>query len=267
MKKKKEIPDAEAPGGVKVYREYTDDFVQSRQQDAGLPDGYVWYHENRGYRFASGLIYALVLVYTFFYSRLCLPVRVENREILKDCKDTGFFLYGNHTQPVGDAFVPVRCAFPRRVHTIMGTANLGIPVLGKMLPILGGLAVPDSIDGMKEFIRSIEKHLKKRGCIMVFPEAHVWPWCDFVRPFADTSFRYPVMFHVPVFCMTMTYQKRKHSKKPRVTVFLDGPFYPDADLEAKKAQKKLHDDVFACMQERSSNSTYEYVKYVKESDK
>ncbi len=255
-----------APGGVKKYRSYTEDFVESKNQDIRLPDDYVWVHKNPLYRCYMAVLYGAAQVFTFFYTRFSLHLRVVNRSVFKKCRDTGYFLYGNHTQPVGDAFAPIRYMFPKRMYTIMSPANLGIPLLGKILPGLGGLPIPDTVDGMKEFLDALKFYIDRKKCIVIYPESHVWPWCDFIRPFPDTSFRYPVMYDVPAFCMTVTYQKRRHGKKPRMTVYLDGPFYPQPELGMRQARKQLHDQIFACMQKRSKNSTYAYVRYEKESD-
>ncbi len=262
MAQMEKTSDEEAPGGVKFYTDYTDDFVESKKQEKSLPENFTWMHKNIFYRLASQLLYGIILVITFFYTRCYLHVKVVNKEVMKQCGKGGCFLFGNHTQPVGDAFAPVRYAFPKRIYTIMGTANLGIPVLGKFLPLIGGIVIPDSLEGMKEFLRTIEARAKK-NCIVVYPEAHVWPWCSFVRPFPDTAFRYPVMTGDPSFCMTTTYQERKPGKRPRATVYLDGPFYPDKELGNKKAQQKLHDTIYDCMKRRSENSTFEYIKYVR----
>ncbi len=264
MEKGRREFDESAPGGVQTYREYTDDFVETKNQNIELPKNYTWIHKNLFYRAASQLIYAAAGVFTFFYTRLYLHVKIVNREVLKECGDSGYFIYGNHTQPVGDAFCPVRYVSPRRLYTIMGTANLGIPFLGKILPIMGGLPIPESVEGMKEFLDAIRVRIEQKKCIAIYPEAHVWPWCDFIRPFPDTSFRFPVMCNVPAFCMTSTYQKRKHGKRPRLTVYIDGPFYPDPGLNMRQARKQLHDEIYECMQERSKNSTYEYIRYTRE---
>ncbi len=263
MTQKEKTSDGEAPGGVKFYTDYTNDFVESRQQDTSLPEDFTWEHKNIFYRMASQILYGIIIVVSFFYTRCYLHMTIVNKGILKQCPDSGCFLFGNHTQPVGDAFSPVRCASPKRIYTIMGTANLGIPVLGKFLPLIGGIVIPDSFEGMKEFMRVLKSRAEHGSCIVVYPEAHVWPWCSFVRPFPDTAFRYPVTFNVPSFCMTTTYQERKPGKKPRATVYLDGPFYPDTEVGKKQAQQKLHDTIYDCMQKRSENSSYEYIKYLR----
>jgi arginine utilization protein RocB len=52
-------------------------------------------------------------------------------------------------------------------------------------------------------------------------------------------------------------------KTPKITVYIDGPFYPETDLRVRDAQKKLRDQIYETMKKRSENSTYERIKYVK----
>ncbi|MCD8326950.1 MAG: 1-acyl-sn-glycerol-3-phosphate acyltransferase [Lachnospiraceae bacterium] len=251
---------------TRYYREYTDDFVESRQQDETLPEDFVWLHENIFYRAAAAVLYGIAVIFSFFYSYFGLHIRVVGREKLKRCKGQGIFLYGNHTQPMGDAFAPAMYIFPKRLYTVAGAANLGIPVLGKVLPMLGALIVPQSVAQMRSFLNAMKYHLEHGRCIIVYPEAHVWPYCGFVRPFPETSFRYPVQFGAPAYCMTTTYQKWRRGQKPRITTYIDGPFYPDQEMRKKEAQRKLHDEIAQCMRERSKASTYEYIRYVRKSE-
>lgn len=258
------LPDSRMKDSKTIYyKAYDQDIVTSKNQELRLPSGYQWYHENPVYRAFSGLVYAFFVPFALFYVKFILHVKTVNRHVLRKCRNTGFFLYGNHTQPIGDAFAPGLYAAPKRIRTIAAPSNLGIPMLGKILPMLGALIIPDSPDDMKKFLSAMEKYLKKGNCIVVYPEAHVWPWCSFVRPFPETAFRFPVRFGAPCFCMTTTYRKPKSGRKPRITVFFDGPFYADSNLKPKEAQRRLHDEIAACMTLRSKNSNYEYIHYEK----
>ena len=105
--------------------------------------------------------------------------------------------------------------------------------------------------------------LEQKHCVSIYPEAHLWPYYTGIRQFPETSFKFPVNENKPSFTITTTYQKRKHRKKPRVTLFVDGPFWPDKTLSKKERAKKLHDEIYNTMVERSKNSTYDYVIYKK----
>lgn len=173
----------------------------------------------------------------------------------------GMVVYANHTQMIGDVFTPILVCRPKRGYTIVSPANLGLPVIGKILPDLGALPIPGDFRHMKQFTKAVQERLAQGGCVFVYPEAHVWPYCTYIRPYPDTAFSYAVENHVPAFCMTTTYQKRKHGKTPRQTVYLDGPFYADETLSRHEQRKKLHDEVYACMLERSKESNFEYIIY------
>jgi 1-acyl-sn-glycerol-3-phosphate acyltransferase len=150
------------------------------------------------------------------------------------------------------------------MYAVASTANLGIPVIGKLLPLMGALPIPESLQEMKKFIAAIQYRIKENKCVVIYPEAHVWPFCNFVRPFPITSLQFPVSTKSPSFCMTTTYQKRRMGKKPKITVYIDGPFWPDHSLKEKEQQKKLCREIYDCMVKLSSNSTYEYIQYEKE---
>lgn len=176
----------------------------------------------------------------------------------------GYFLFGNHTQPIGDVFLPAIVCAPKRIYTIANPANLGIPVIGKLLPMLGALPIPNTTHGLRKFNLAVQQKIEEKHCVVIYPEAHVWPYCTWIRPFPASSFRFPVNCAVPAFCTTVTYQKKGTRKKPAVTVYVDGPFWPNQTLHPKEQQKQLQEQIYCCMQRRSQNSTYSYIQYEKE---
>ncbi len=235
--------------------------VASADQNKKIPEHYRWLHTSIGYRIVSGILYALAVCFAEIYTRLILRVKVENRKVLKQAGKSGLILYGNHTQEMGDAFAPAAYLFPRRMYAVASPANLGIPVLGKLLPMLGAIVTPEGMDQMKDFTKAMETRLKEGAGIVIYPEAHVWPWCSFLRPFAKGSFWFPVKYQVPCYSMTTTYQKPKFGKRPKIRVYIDGPFEADPNLKGREAQNKLMNDVQTCMEGRMKNSTYAYVRY------
>lgn len=248
---------------IRYYHEFTDDFVQSKNQDYKLPENYEWLQSSFFSKFFAEFIYALAIIFSNVYCRFFLHVKVKDKHKFKQVGKSGAFVYGNHTQPIGDVFDPAMICFPKRIHTLASPANLGIPFLGKILPYLGALPLADSLSGMKKLNHAIQYRIEQGRFIIVYPEAHVWDYCTIIRPFSDSSFKYPVKLDKPVFCMTTTYQKRKFGKKPNITIYIDGPYYRDTSLNQREQAAKLHDTVFAKMQERSRQSNYSYIIYEK----
>lgn len=237
---------------IKYYKSYNDDFVESNNQNYNLKQNYKWIHH------VPIILYIPFLIFGLIYTKLILKVKIKNKKI----KEKNFFIYANHTQPIGDAFIPYVALFPKKPKVIVSKSNLGIKGIGKLLPYLGALPIPDNIHQMKDFIKAVNYYSNKNP-IIIYPEAHVWPYNTFIRDFPITSFDFPITNNKPVYTMITTYQKRKYSKKPKITIYFDGPFYPD-NLETKKQKmKNLHDKVYNSMVNLSKNSTYSYIKYIK----
>lgn len=244
---------------VRYYNNFTDDFEQSANQDHKLPDDYKWVRKDVVSMFLSGITYGMAIIFGGLYCKCFLHMKVKGRKNLKGIKG-GFFIYGNHTQPVGDVVIPALCVLPKRIYTIASPANYGIPVIGKLLPFMGALPITSSVHGVKELNKAIEYRIKKGHPITIYPEAHVWEYYTKIRPFPNASFKFPVKFNKPAFAMTTTYKKSKVFKRPIMEVYLDGPFYADGSTPKEKTVN-LHQQVSKVMEERSRNSNYDYIEY------
>lgn len=238
------------------------DVVESKNQHCPLPEDYRFIREDWGFRLWAGFLYGLTKAAGFLYCRTVLHLRFQNRAVLKAYRHRGIFLFGNHTQEFGDVVIPALAVRPQRIYTIASTANLGIPVIGKLLPAIGILPIPGSMERMREFMDAVRARSRQGHCVVVYPEAHVWPYYTGIRPFPATSFRFPVEESAPCFAMTTTYQKRRFGKRPKVTVYLDGPFFPEEGLTGRKEkQESLRTKIHDCMVRRSAQSNYDYIRY------
>lgn len=146
---------------VRRYSSFADDFVTTKDQDHRLPEDYRWIRTDVRSRFLSALSYGAALVISSVWCRAALHVRLRDRKLLRAARD-GAFIYANHTQPVGDVFIPALASFPRRIYTVVSPANLGIPVIGRILPYLGALPIPDTLGGMRGFTEAV-KHAPTRA--------------------------------------------------------------------------------------------------------
>ncbi len=223
---------------VRYYNNFTDDFEQSARQNFKLPNNYKWVRTDSISRVLSAIIYTLAIIFSSVYCRLCLHMRVVGRKNLKGLK-CGFFVFCNHTQPVGDVFIPALAVFPKRIYTVVSTANYGIPIIGKILPFLGALPTVDSAHGIKELTRAAESKIRDGHPVVIYPEAHVWRYYTDIRSFPETSFKFPAKFGCPAFSLTVTYKKSKIFRKPVMRVFLDGPFYPDGATAKEKVKNDI----------------------------
>ncbi len=225
-----------------------------------LPEGYRWVRTDRLSRLLSVLVYGAALLFAAVYCPLFLHIRIRGAGKLRQAKTGGFFFYGNHTQPVGDVVTPALACFPRRIYTMVSPANYALPGIGKILPFLGALPIPHTVGAMKLFQEAVAHRIRQGHPVVVYPEAHVWPYYTGIRSFSATSFKWPVKLGVPVYCFTATYQKRRWGKRPAMTVYVDGPFRPTGDSLRAQTQS-LRDGVLETMRRRSRESHYAYIAY------
>ncbi len=119
MKEKKQI----------YYRKFDYDVVINKGQNYKLLDDYKWINRDLGYRIKAKIAYFFAKIFGNIYLRCVLHAKIENSNILKKYKNTGYFIYGNHTQKIGDVFSPAIACREKHIYTIASPANLGIKVI------------------------------------------------------------------------------------------------------------------------------------------
>lgn len=250
---------------VFYYKAYSDDFFCEDKPLPEIDGSYVYIKRGFFYKMRSFIAYRLIAApIAFIYSKLVLRDKFVGKEKLRAYKKKPYFLYGNHTQPIGDAFSPNVLVFPKKLYVIVDKANLALPVIKKATGLLGALPLPDGLAAGRNFHSAIKTRLSEGAAIAVYPEAHVWPYYTGIRPFGEETLDFPVRTDTPVFTITRVYKKRKHSQKPRSVIYVDGPFFPDGELPKRERRKKLRDEVYSAMKERAALSDTEYYKYYME---
>lgn len=264
----KDIPESER---TFYYESEKDDPIRSAEQGnqkkpkrVELPKDYVYIQTNPFKKLYSAIVYRIFRLFARFYAKNYLHMDIKNRELLKKAKGTGYVIYANHSNPFHDAFSPAVVA-DRHIYTISIPANLYIPGVGKFLPYAGILPLGSTPEQKQAFHAAIDKRLQQKNCLVIYPEAHVWPYATKIRPFpqGDKSFIYPVRNNVPIFTMTTTYHKSKvkGQARPDMTVYLDGPFYPDPKKSDDENRADLAKKAYESMVKYSKKNSYEYFHY------
>lgn len=247
--------------------ERNDEFSSAGITPRRIDESYRYINPHPAWKAARFITYRLLAMpAAFLYCKLALHATFRNRQVLKQAGEVGCFVYGNHTQQVGDPFLPNLALFPRSVYMIVHPNNVSMPVLGRITPYLGALPLPSNLKAMRAFLDAIRTRIGEGCCIMVYPEAHIWPYYTGIRDFPATSMKYPVELDVPSFAMTTTYHRRRFGRKPRTVTYLDGPFYPDHSLPPRARAQALRDEIYGAMVSRSKLSDCEYIRYVKKEE-
>lgn len=248
--------------------ELHDEFSVTQIEPRRIDKDWVYVYTSRFKKFTHFFWYRVVATpIAFFYCKGVFGQRAKGHHKLKKFRKTGFFMYGNHTQDIADAFIPTLATFPQDVYVIVHPNNVSMPYLGKITPSLGALPLPDELAAYKNFKEAIETRINGNNCVVVYPEAHIWPYYTKIRPFPDTSFDYPAKLGTPVFVFTNTYHKRRFFKHPRIVTYIDGPFYPDMDKSPRKRRKELREKVYKMMCKRAELSDHVQIKYIRRESK
>lgn len=241
----------------------TDDFAALNIRTKEVGPAFPFLRSSFLWRALSFLVYyGIAVPIVFGISKVYLGLRFENRKVLRQLKDTGYFLYGNHTRAL-DAFLPALSSFPKKAYVVANPDAVSLPFLRNLVLMLGVIPIPNQFSAMRQFMRTVSERSRQGHCIAIFPEAHIWPFCTEIRPFSDTSFRYPVRENLPAVAMVTTYRRRKGLMRffpPAMTVTFSEPMYPDATRSPKKAQEDLRARAYAFMTETAA--TKENIAYI-----
>lgn len=156
------------------YKQTTDDVVDSAQQNFKLRDDYQIFPTKLSKKIWNKIIRNLAAVFGLVYSHLFLRTKVIGKEKLKPYAKIGYFIYGNHTQPLGDVFIPLTIYPLSSFYAVANQANWGIPIIGKYLVSYGGLPVGNNIRQSSKLISAIKTVITEKKVKCLFIQKHMF---------------------------------------------------------------------------------------------
>ncbi len=250
---------------IKYYKSFKQDFITTSNQNYKLNKNYKWENNHLYYKIISFLVYSLLWSLGFIFIKI-LHIKIEDHAHLSHYRKQNYVLYSNHTQPQGDVFIPPYFIKGKRPLYLVDPSNLGIHVIGKLLPFGGAIPIPKRLSQIKAFKKALNKKFTFQKALIIFPEEHLWPYMTKIRPFNPAAFHFPIKNHCLSFCATTTYHKVKDQKKPKIIIHIDGPFYAKKNLNYRQQKRQLERQIKYCMQKRSQESNYQYIVYKKGDD-
>ena len=245
-----------------------DDFAGTSINQKKVDDNFVYVHENKLWRLAGTIFYyGIAYPMLFLLVKIKRHVKVKNKSVLKKLKKSGYFIYGNHTN-IYDAFIPhTQVSRFKKTYIIANPDAVSIKGVKNLVMMLGALPTPSSAQSVKNFNAAIEKRISQKRVIVIYPEAHIWPFYRGLRPFSDISFQYPVKLNAPTIAMVTTYRKPKRKfqkrRRPFIDITLSEPIYPNPELSQRENMKYIRDQVYDFMKRTIENSgSPEYINYV-----
>ena len=197
-----------------------------------------------------------------FFMYIIQCVKIVGRKNVKTLKDKGYMIVGNHTH-YKDAYISqIGITAPKRTYIIANNNAVQLPIIGRIARYLGAIAVPQTISGFKKFYSEIEKLLANKNVIVVYPDAHIWPYYTGLRDFPLSSFSMAAKNKVPVVPIATTYKKRLLFKSPKAIVFVGKPIFFDKNLTERQNAMYYRNMSFNFIKEKVFNKdNYTYINY------
>lgn len=245
--------------------ELNDDFSGLKVRNKPLGEKYRYMRTGWLFKaFEVPFYYGIMIPVVYMLQKLICHQKFANRKVLKKAKKDGCFLISNHTQVQSDSYIGPLACWPKKCFIISSPDVLAIPGLRLGMQAYGVIPVGDTWEGKKAFLQCVDTRVNQGKAVIIYPEAHVWPYYTKIRPFDYQSFCHITRTKKPMFVLTNCYRKRKFFKKPQIVTYADGPFYPSEGLKEIEAAKELRDIAYDTMCKRAQeHNTCEYIQYIK----
>lgn len=217
-----------------------------------VDEHYRFINRNVLFRLGSNLLFYLVAVPLLSVaSRLVFGLKIIGKKNLRYVKG-GAVTVTNHVHMLDSPMVACTL-FPRKPLFASLKSNFEIPVVRRLIRILGGVPIPESPKALGAFMEAMRAQLKKGRIVHFYPEASLWPWHDTLRPFKNGAFHLAVKSGVPVVPMVFTFRKpgrlgAKLHKKPLVTLTIGAPEYPAQSGSERSRVESMREAVECSME-------------------
>jgi 1-acyl-sn-glycerol-3-phosphate acyltransferase len=204
-------------------------------------------------RFFRWLFYYLVYYPVFaIFNRIVFGLKVIGKKNLKNAKKNGCVTICNHVHKLDNTFC-ARAVYPGKPFFTSLQSNFSLKGAGGFLKMLGVVPTPLDFTETKVFFSVLGEMLRQKKVVHFYPEGELTEYNEDLGDFQKGAFFLAATANKPVVPMRVVYRKRnKPGKKPKMSLIIGEPLYPDnvsgvykaADdlmLRAAEAMRKLGD--------------------------
>lgn len=250
--------------------ELNDDFAGNNIKVKPIKNNYKYIRRSWIFKVNAFCIkYLIAVPILWFLDTFIFRVKIENKKVLKYFKKKGYYIYANHVLPYDPIILPLKTHLKKKTVIISGHELFSInPIISDAVSHLYAIPTPNNDKEMFDrFTECMSYYINKGERVLIFPEAHIWPYYNNIRNFKAVSFRFPVNDNVPIFIATTTFKKRKGNRKPRPIIYIDGPIYPDENLSIRDRINDLREKAYEMMCYRAhQEGNFAYIEYKKKDE-
>ena len=253
---------------IYYHDELNDDFNETSLKRKPIPQNFSFGRNKKTKVLDDFLYYGLVrpiLSIGCFFNGLKVLKNDEYKAVRN--YNGGLFIYGNHVA-IQDVFKIQSYVLKKRTNIIGFTDSLS---LGKVIRCIirasGYLPLPSDSDFRKiiDFQKEIKYRIECDENILIYPEAHIWPYYTKIRNFKNGSFHYPAVLMTPAVPFVTVWRKVWWRKRPCQTIIFGKIIYPNPNFSNHENRDFLHKKCLESMKSIAENTKqYEYIRYIYE---
>lgn len=214
-----------------------------------IKNNYNYVLNNPLFKLISNILSLPIFIILYIIDKIFLGFCVINKD--KIVKDKGFVSISNHIHYLDCTLIGL-IYYPNRVHYPTIEENFKIPFVRKLIRLLYAMPIPKDRIKKDRFYSQINKALKDKFILHMYPEAAMWPYYDKIRDFKYGAFKIAVDANVCVQPIKFVFTKsnglyRLYKKKKRICAVVLEPLYPNMKLEYRDRIKDLRDRTYESM--------------------
>lgn len=194
----------------------------------------------------------------FFLYRHSVHGRYQLKKLRKTHKKA--LIVSNHTTPL-DPVLMCTAVWPKPIwHTLL-EATVCTPFLGTLIQLLGGMPVPSGRNSVDRFLTYIDKALKERPYLHIYPEGECYIQNQEVNRFHQGAFLASMKYNLPIIPIATVFTEPKtilgwKSPRPRATLYILDPIFPDQFTNAKEYAEFARQKIQAEIYKRGGTNAY-----------
>jgi glycosyltransferase involved in cell wall biosynthesis/1-acyl-sn-glycerol-3-phosphate acyltransferase len=205
--------------------------------------------------FSYFMFYVIALPVLSIINKLFFGLQIKGKRNIRSIirKHLGAVTIINHVHNL-DSEIATFATLPKKPIYTSLPSNFNLPIAGNLVNILGAVPIPVTPSENRVFFYELERKLRAGKFVHFFPEGELIPYDMKLRPFRRGAFNLAVKANVPVIPMMIVYRERKaKNKKPKFTVIVGKPIYPDNKLFYAEMCEKLQTECHTAMEELSDS--------------
>lgn len=182
-------------------------------------------------RLTTGIVFPLAAIILEFLDHIVFGLKIQNREKVRELKDTGFISVCNHVHYMDCTMLALAFSDHRPIHFVSLASNFRIPFVRHLIRILGAVPINSRPQDMKRLFSEMTAALNDGAVVQIYPEGILVPYWEGIRSFQKGAFYLAAQSGKPILPSVITFHRprgiyRLYKRKPCIHLTFLEPVYP-----------------------------------------